>query len=285
MSKTLKGSDDNCFKSIVHSENGKIILEHIIEQVLRKKIEIIEFINTEIGKTVDKEKIKRLDVLVKIDGMLANIEVNTNDYNYAKFFRNFAYLVALFNRYNIKTDENNKKIYDLVTDIIQINLNFGPSDTDELIIENRFGNNKGWIIENLASYDVFIDNIKKFCYDKSELEKYKYLLMLDMTLEELASFYPDDEIIKEYGDALVKYSEDTFIYPYSEEEEKEILHNTLVKMAEDKGYKEGVEQGIEQGIEQGKISIIKNFYKIGTSVEDISKATNLSDEKIKKIIN
>ena len=52
-----------------------------------------------------------------------------------------------------------------------------------------------------------VDNIKKFCYDKGELD-------------ELKDFYPSDEIIREYGDALMKYSEDTFIYPYSEEKEK-----------------------------------------------------------------
>ena len=36
----------------------------------------------------------------------------------------------------------------------------------------------------------------------------------------------------------MKYSEDTFIYPYSEEEEKEMLHNTELDLA----YNEGVEQ-------------------------------------------
>ena len=83
-----------------------------------------------------------------------------------------------------------------------------------------------------------MDNFEKLCYDKGGLDDYKYLLMLDMTLEELASFYPSDEIIREYGDALMKYSEDTFIYPYSEEEEKEMLHNTELDLA----YNEGVEQ-------------------------------------------
>ena len=275
---TVKGSDDNCFKAIVSSPKGKEILEHILEQVLRKDVEIIEFVNTELGKVNKNEKNKRTDLIVKIDGIIANVEVNTNDYNYTKYFRNFVYLVSLFNRYSVKEDKNKKKKYDTVTNIIQINLNFGSTDikTEELILENRFGNSKGHIIKNLVSYDVFIDNIKKFCYDKDELEKYKYLLMLDMTLEELASFYPSDEIIKEYGDALMKYSEDIFIYPYSEEEEKEMLHNTELDMA----YNEGVTQGIEQN----KIEMIKNFYKIGTPVEDISKATNLSIEKIKKII-
>ena len=100
--------------------------------------------------------------------------------------------------------------------------------------------------------------------------------MLDMTLDELRNFYPSDEIIKEYGDALMKYSEDTFIYPYSEEEEKEMLHNTELDIA----YNDGVEKGIEQK----EIEMIKNFYKIGTPVEDIAKASNLSVDEVNKIL-
>ena len=105
-----------------------------------------------------------------------------------------------------------------------------------MILENRFGNALGHIIKNLVSYDVFVDNIKKFCYDKGEIEKYKYLLMLDMTLEELEDFYPEDEIVKDYGDALMKYSEDKFIYSYSEEEEKEMLYNTIADMSYDEFF-------------------------------------------------
>ena len=72
----VKGSDDNCFKAIVASPKGKEILEHILEQVLRKDVEIIEFINTELGKVNKNEKNKRTDLIVKIDGIIANVEVN-----------------------------------------------------------------------------------------------------------------------------------------------------------------------------------------------------------------
>lgn len=107
-----------------------------------------------------------------------------------------------------------------------------------MILENRFGNKEGYIVKNLVSYDAFIDNIKKFCYDNGKPEDYKYLLMLDMTLDELKGFYPEDEIVKEYGDALMKYSEDVFIYPHSEEEKKEMMHDMEIDMA----YDEGAEQ-------------------------------------------
>ena len=218
---------------------------------------------------------------MKIDGIIANVEVNTNDYIYTKYFRNFVYLVALFNRYSvIEVDDGKKKKkkYDYQTNIIQVNLNFGVTDikTDKLILENRFGNVEGHIIKNLVSYDVFIDNIKKFCYDNGSREEYKYLLMLDMTLYELEDFYPDDEIIKEYGDALMKYSEDVFIYPHSEEEEKQMMHDMEIDMAYD--------DGVDAGIEQNKVEMIKNL-KDKLSIEEIADVVKVSVERVKEIID
>ena len=90
----VKGSDDNCFKSIVASHKGKEILDSILKQVLRKDVEIIEFVNTELGKLNKNEKNKRTDIIVKIDGVIANVEVNTNDYIYSKYFRNFAMIMV-----------------------------------------------------------------------------------------------------------------------------------------------------------------------------------------------
>ncbi len=116
--KEAVGSGDDFFKVVMLSKKGKKILEQIIGQVLDKTVEIIEFINTELGKTQKIEKGKRIDVIVKIDGIIANVEVNANDYNYVKFFRNFAYLVNLFNRYSVTENKDNEKIYDLKTEII-----------------------------------------------------------------------------------------------------------------------------------------------------------------------
>ena len=272
----ILGSGDDSFKAVMLSKKGKKILEQIISQVLGKTVEIIEFINTELGKTQKVEKRKRVDVIVKMDGIIANVEVNTNDYNYVKFFRNFAYLVNLFNRYSVIEDENNEKIYDLKTEIIQINLNFGKVNTKETILINEFGNAKGMKIDTLKSYDIFMDNFEKFCYDNNEVEKYRYILMLNKTEEELASFYPEDEIIKEYGEALMKYSEKGFIYPYTHDEEQKMIHNTEKKLAYD--------EGVDAGIEQTKIEMIKGL-KDKLSVEEIADVAKLSIERVKEIIN
>ena len=274
--KEVLGSGDDPFKAVMLSKSGKKILEQIIGQVLGESVEILEFINSELGKTQKIEKGKRVDVIVKINGIIANVEVNTNDYNYVKFFRNFAYLVNLFNRYSVIENKDREKIYDLKTQIIQINLNFGYVSTNETILINEFGNDKGYKINTLRSYDIFMDNFEKFCYDNNEVEKYRYILMLNKTEEELASFYPEDEIIKEYGEALMKYSEKGFIYPYTHDEEQKMIHNTEKKLAYD--------EGVDAGIEQTKIEMIKGL-KDKLSVEEIADVAKLSIERVKEIIN
>ena len=278
---TVKGSDDNCFKSIVASPKGKEILESILKQVLKSDVEIIEFVNTELGKFNKNVKNKRTDIIVKIDGIIANVEVNTNDYNYVKFFRNFAYLVNLFNRYSVTKNKDNEKIYDLKTEIIQINLNFGKVNTEETILINEFGNDKGMKIKTLKSYDIFMDNFEKFCYDNGEVDKYKYILMLNKSEEELGSFYPEDEIVKDYGEALMKYKSEGFIYPYTHDEEKDMIHNTEKQLA----YDDGVAAGIKEGVEQTKMDVIKNMLTAGSKIENIAIALGINVDEIEKIIN
>ena len=270
------GSGDDFFKAVMLSKKGKRILEQIIGQVLGKEVEIIEFINTELGKTQKLEKGKRIDVIAKIDGIIANVEVNANDYDYLKFFRNFAYLVNLFNRYSVTENEKKQKIYDLKTEIIQINLNFGKVSTKEAILINEFGNDKGMKIKTLRSYDIFMDNFEKLCYDKGEVDKYKYILMLNKSEEELKSFYPGDEIVKDYGEALMKYNSDGFIYPFTHEEEKEMIHNTEKQLAYD--------EGVDAGVEQNKLEVIKNMLLKNMAIKDIAEIVNLSDNDVEKII-
>ena len=56
-----------------------------------------------------------------------------------------------------------------------------------------------------------------------------------------------------------------------------MMHDMEIDMAYD--------DGVDAGIEQNKVEMIKNFYKIGTPIEDIAKASNLSVEKVKEIID
>ena len=127
-------------------------------------------------------------------------------------------------------------------------------------------------IKNLRSYDIFMDNFEKFCYDNGEVDKYKYILMLNKSEEELESFYPDDEIVKDYGEALMKYKSKGFIYPFTHDEEQAIIHNTEKQLAYD------------EGVEQKELDVIKNMLKLNLPISTIAKSINVEESKVEKII-
>ena len=61
--------------------------------------------------------------------------------------------------------------------------------------------------------------------NKEMFDKYKYILMLDMDLdelEELEKLYPNDDVIKKYKQEIIRLNNDEdFIRELREEEERE----------------------------------------------------------------
>lgn len=73
----------------------------------------------------------------------------------------------------------------------------------------------------------------------------------------------------------MKYSSEGFIYPYTHEEEKEMIHNTEKQLAYD--------DGVAAGVEQNKIEMIKNL-KDKLSLEENVNVVNISVDKVKEIL-
>ena len=128
------------------------------------------------------------------------------------------------------------------------------------------------------------------CYtDAKEREKLRYLLMMDKTPEELANFFPDDEIIKMFRGEIVRLNSNAkFIREISEEEEKEMIHNTELKLSKqegkEEGYVEGKAEGIAEGKKEEKIHVIKNLLSVNSPIETIAIAVDLSIDEVKNII-
>jgi flagellar biosynthesis/type III secretory pathway protein FliH len=52
-----------------------------------------------------------------------------------------------------------------------------------------------------------------------------------------------------------------------------------------KGIRQGIQQGIDQGAQDKAMEVAKNLFEMGLSLEQISKGTGLSIDKIKELIN
>ncbi len=61
--------------------------------------------------------------------------------------------------------------------------------------------------------------------NKEMFDKYKYILMLDMDLdelEELENLYPNDDVIKKYKQEIIRLNNDEYFIRELREEEKNI---------------------------------------------------------------
>ena len=139
-----------------------------------------------------------------------------------------------------------------------------------------------------------MEKAEEICYNNEEERKrLRYLLMLNMTPEELKDFFPEDEIIKKFRDEIMRLNSDTkFIREISEEEKIMISKQE----GQTQGYNEGINTGINIGIDKGKkegkkegieeknIEVIRNLLKIKTPIKTIAIATNLTEEEVKERI-
>ena len=71
-------------------------------------------------------------------------------------------------------------------------------------------------------------------------------------------------------------SDKKFVALLSAEEDEKMLYKTRISLS----YK----SGIKDGIEQEKIETVKKFYELGIPLETIAKGTDLSVDKVKKIL-
>ena len=126
-----------------------------------------------------------------------------------------------------------------------------------------------------------MDKYKEILYneDEEEIEKNKYLIMLDMDKEELKKL-KKDKVVEEYMEKIERLNQNPmFINWITKEKDEEMIKNTQIRRATE----EGISQGISQGMDAGMKKLINTMLKNGASVDQISKLTDLSIEKILKI--
>ena len=130
-----------------------------------------------------------------------------------------------------------------------------------------------------------MEKLKEIWYDKNELEieKNKYLLMLDMEIKDLKKL-SKDRVVKEYMEKIEKLNEDPiFINWITKEKDEQMIKNTQLYRATQEGINIGISQGINQGMKKEKLEIAKNLLEQNIDIDVIMSATGLTKEEIEKL--
>ena len=131
-----------------------------------------------------------------------------------------------------------------------------------------------------------MEKYKELLYNEDEegIEKNKYLIMLDMDLEELKKL-KKDKVVLDYMEKIERLNQNPmFINWITKEKDEEMIKNTQLRRAKEDGISQGISQGIHQGMDAGKKELINTMLNNGIKIEKISKMTNIKIEEINKII-
>ncbi len=281
---------DCAFKEVFMKEENQNILICLLEEALDIKIKDIKYLNLE--ENIDNINLRRrrFDMNLKTDIGEIEIEVNTSCDNYI-YPRSMAHICDRYAHSTLKGEEYSEERL-----IMQLNLNYNRKPKEEGIYNiYKIQTSKGRLfVKNFYIYEFYMDKLKDIWYskEKSEIEKYKYLIMLDLSLEELEILSQKDRSVEQYMKELKRVNANPEFREYmSAEQDAKMIENSIIKTATEKGLKKGMEQGIEQGIEKGKEQGLREAHKKDAlamlhekiDISIIAKCTGLSIKEIKEL--
>ena len=284
--------NDRAFKEVFMKEENKDLLISLLESILDIKIKELEYLNLEKNSDNINLRKKYFDLHVKTEKENIQIEVNPSVLDYTRP-RNVSYICDTYS-HQVLRGEN----YDEESKIIQINFTYGlmKSKKDKYYEEEAFRIYKiqdekcKSYVENFTIYEYNMDYLMKLWYskDEKEIDKYKYIIMMDLDKENLSELSRKDRMVDKYMEEVVKVNEDPDFHRYmSWEEDQRKIQNSIRKQFREEGLAEGRAEGRAEGKAEGraeaKLETAKNLKNNGVSIEIIAKSTGLTLEEVAKL--
>ena len=281
--------NDRTFKEVFLKEENSDLLKALLETILKIEIDKIEIKKTELLSGNINIKDKRVDAIIYTNNKKIEIEVNSENKEYLHS-RNTAYICNMYQAHTLSGEYYNEE-----TDIIQINLTWGlgkkEKEKREYMIRDEEGER---FVKNLKIYEINMDYYSNVWYSKNEeeIEKKKYMIMLNLEKKELETM-PKDKIVDKYiTNVIVVNNDPEFMSYMSEEEDKRKIQNSLYNESREKGYnsglkkglKDGKKEGLKEGIKEGSMAIVQNMLNKNMKIEEISELTGLSIEKVNSLM-
>lgn len=282
---------DPIYWSMIGSDEGMPLVELLVSVVTDTKLSEIKgkvkHLSKELLKRHYKDMDSHVDVLLDYNHNKIIVEMNSKkimiDRNYIYLFKvasgtlkvgdttykNIRKTVLInFNN----TDKSQKNFIDIgfiknqdneiMTEIIKvINICIAKVDDKNYNYRNEFEKNMARICRILMATKA------------SDLKK------------ESAYFMTKEETKNFVNRAKELSSDDEMVTMFDQENMHEIIRNTELEEAKERGIECGIKRGVERGSKEKVVEIAKNLIKIGLSEDQIVESTGLSKEEIEKLKN
>ncbi len=275
---------DKAFKRIFRTNLD--ILKEFLKDVIPLDIDKdcnIRLMDGELPKENMKEKGRIVDIYVVLDGKIyVDIEMNKSKFK-TVLQRNIKYKDKLSSLLP-ESDEDFKSITS--KKLYQLNLNAYPFEKilEDIIVlyglktHKIYSSDECMIVKSLERY-------RDLYYNKGNKERDVIWLTILTSrtfteLYELSKQILSKDQVKKLMEAAISMSKDGFIL----HEWQKDKFDALVKYNEiEDAKKEGRAEGKAEGTKEKTIQIARNLLNMKMSIEDISKATGLTEDEIKKL--
>ena len=270
--------NDALFKALFRSIEARDMVSSFISSITdipKEDLMRAEYQGGELPKKILKEKGKTSDIIIKIDdGNKIILELNQY-YSNKIFEKNTSYAFSIAS----ETILSGTKKYPRV---ILINFdNFNYFKTNESILNFKLRDEYGHIETNqYHSIHLILENIVNSKYNKiKEVKKLAKLLKIT-NIEEMEDEFKGDEAYMACVRRVEELSTDpNFVGYYDIEEarkqETEDIKETYLGI--------GIEKGMKQGSKEKQIEIAKNLMSLNVSIDNIMKATGLSEKELSEL--
>ncbi len=279
---------DKAFKRIFRTNLD--ILKDFLKDVIPLDIDKecnIRLMDGELPKENMKEKGKIIDIYVVLDRKIyVDIEMNKSKFEMV-LQRNIKYKDKLSSMLPESNEDykalTSKKLY-------QLNLNAYPYEKilDDIIVlyglktHHIYSSDECMVVKSLERY-------RDLYYNKSNKEKDVIWLTILTSrtfteLYELSRQILSKEKVKKLMEAAISMSKDGFIlHEWQKDKFDALVKYNEIEDAKKEGKSLGIEEGKNIGTKEKAIEIAKNLLNMKMSIKDISKATGLTEEEIKKL--
>ena len=269
-------------------------VKYLLEVYLGEEIDDIELIKRNVDNKNIHDKAYKVDLVAIVKDNYYMIEVNNSNDQYITD-RNISYIFPFYGS-NVVSGTSKPYKY---SKVIQFNFqNYSYKELDKSIKEFYLRDDENILTTNIKIVNVYVPMLRKKLYNKIKLNEFeKFILVLFEDEESTREIRKGNGIMEEFVMEAIEASKDKELTTrYWSEEEMELLRQSELDHANERGYQLGEKDGYLLGEKEGYISgekvgevnkakeTAKKMLEDNLSIDLISKYTNLSIKEIKELM-